>query len=144
MSRAAVYDALAGNDALNELGITEDSVFANYSLDESPVTNGPFLILRWENEDRPVFSDPNQSVVKNTRNLTVWAHIPAVLSTDFNRLDAILNSVDDALVPMVHVAGEDGEVVTSVRAFGRSSDFKDEGFKTISRNATYQILSRKG
>lgn len=143
MSRAAIYDALTTDHALSHLGINDDTVFANYSLDEPPLDTGPFLILRWENQDSPVFFDPSKNVVPNTRNLTVWAHYPMSLSTDFNKLDAILDSVDAVLSKMEQVKGLDGETVTSVRVFGRSSDFKDEAFQTISRNALYQVLSRK-
>ena len=34
MSRAAIFDAITGDTALNLLGITEDSVFQNFSLEE--------------------------------------------------------------------------------------------------------------
>lgn len=139
-----MYDAIVNDEGLNALGIDGDTVFANYSLDEPPTDSSPFLILRWENEDAPVIVDPALPVVKNTRLLTIWAHYPVAVSTDFNRIDAILDGVEDVLRPMEHVEGEDGETLTCVRVFGRSPDFKDDGFQTISRNAIYQVLSRKG
>lgn len=144
MSRAAVYDALSESSELNQLGITEGTLFANWSLEEPPYHDGPFAILRWESEPSPAMFDVDQPVVKNVRQLTVWVHYPIALSTDFNRIDSILNSMDSVMAGLEHSVGSDGETVTCVRPFGRSPDFKDESFQTISRNAVYQVLSRKG
>lgn len=139
-----MYDALAADTSLNQLGITEGTLFANWSLDEPPMHEGPFAILRWESEPSPAMFDADQPVVKNVRQLTVWVHYPVSLSTDFNHIDSILDSVDAVMVGLQHQKGEDGETVTCVRVFGRSPDFKDDSFQTISRNAVYQVLSRKG
>lgn len=142
MSRAAIYSAISSDDALNDLGIDEDSLFTNYSMDEKPLESGPFVILRWEDQKPPVFSDVDQPITKSARTLTVWAHYPVESSTDFTRVDAILNRIDEVLRVLEQVSGDDGEIVTLVTVFGRSGDLHDEAFKTISRNARYEVLSR--
>lgn len=138
MSRAAIFDAITGDTALNLLGITEDSVFQNFSLEERPIATGPFIILRWGDSDRPQFGD-----VKNPVRLTLWVHYPLEESTDFTRLDNILDACDATLSSVEDVDGTDGYAVTCVRATGRSGDFKDDGFQTISKNAGYEVLARK-
>lgn len=137
MSRAAIFQALAHDSALNLLGITEDSIFPNYSLDERPVNDGPFLILRWGAGNGRFWDS-----VKSPRGLNVWAHYPVEVTTDHVEVDKVLNRVDSVLLSLEQVSGEDGETLTSVRSTGSSPDMKDEGFQTISRYNSYDILSR--
>ncbi len=138
MSRNAVYQALVNDPVLNSMGIDETTVFVNYSLDKKPDCTGPFIVLRWENEDQSPFER-----VRSPRVLTIWVHYPLELGPNFRMIDARLDAIDDVLLAMEHVAGADGETVTCIRQTGRSGDLKDEGFQTIVRNVGYQILSRK-
>lgn len=138
MSRAAVFTVLTEDEDLNDLGINEDSVFPNYSLDECPVADGPFLILKWEGQEANPFGKVKSPVV-----LTIWAHYPADVSEDFADLDLLLDAVDAALETLDDTEGEDGYTVTCVRATGRGGDLKDEGFHTIAKNSAYEVLSRK-
>lgn len=138
MSRAAVFEALTNDLTLNSLGIDSTTVFINYSLDEKPSVVGPFVILRWGNEDSPPFGD-----VRAPRDLTIWVHYPLELGPNFMMIDTRLDAIDDVLKNMEHVVGSDGQTVTCVRRTGRSGDLKDEGFQTICRNSAYQVLSRK-
>ena len=144
MSRAAVFDALSGDTALNALGISEDTIFPNFSSDTRPVGNGAFLILRWEESTlySQTYTGMQNGLNRAPRVLTVWAHIPIEVSTDFVRIDQILDSVDEVLLPMEHVEGSDGMTVTCIRPSGKSADQKDEGYNTITRNAAYGVLSR--
>jgi hypothetical protein len=137
MSRAAVFEALVNDSVLNGLGINENSVFHNYSLEERPIAFGPFIILRWGDTDRPPWAG-----VKAPVRLVLWAHLPLEVTTDFSRLEKILDACDNALKSVEDVSGSDGYTVTCVRATGRSGDFKDDGFQTISKNSGYEVLSR--
>ena len=138
MSRAAIFDAITTDTALNALGITADSVYHNYSLEERPIAAGPFIIFRWgETDSAPV---PG---VKSPVRLTVWAHWPLEETNDFSRIDGILDACDSVMDSVTNKSGADGYTVTCVRLNGRSSDLKDDGFQTISRNAVYEVLSRK-
>lgn len=138
MSRAAVFTVLSEDEDLNTLGITEDSIFPNYSLDVSPRDDGPFLILRWEGQEANPFEN-----VKSPMILTIWAHYPIAVSEDFADLDVLLDDVDAALDTLDDTDGDDGYTVTCVRATGRGGDLKDESFQTITKNSAYQILSRR-
>lgn len=137
MSRNAIYQALINDPTLNSMGIDDTTVFVNYGLDRKPSVLGPFVILRWENEEQNPFGD-----VRSPRILTVWVHYPLELGPNFLMIDSRLDAIDKVLLNLEHVAGVDGQTVTCVRATGRSGDLKDEGFQTIVRNAGYQVLSR--
>lgn len=138
MSRTAVFEALIGDEDLNDLGIDEDSVFHNYTLEERPVSHGPFMILRWGDSDRSPFIG-----VKSPVRLTIWVHYPIEETNDFSKIDRLFDLCDVTLEKMNGEIGIDGYTVTCVRSTGRSGDLKDDGFQTISKNASYEVLSRK-
>lgn len=135
MSRAAVYQALCTDAELIQMGIDEDHVFPNYSMDGSP-SRQPFLILRWEEQRL------SGSVRRGPQRVTVWAHSPVEHSTDFNDLNRVLDRVKDVLEAMEQVEGEDGYVVTSVRFTGSGGDLKDTGYNTITKNSAFEVLCR--
>lgn len=144
MSRAAVFDALVNSAALNDLGIDENSVFHNYNLEQRPISYaGPFVILRWETSDPPVFRDSDAGDVKSPMRLTIWANYPVEMTNDFARLDNVLDLCDSALAGLRDTEGTDGYTVTHVRAMGRSSDLQDDGFQTITKNSGYEVLARR-
>lgn len=144
MSRTAVFEALTTSEELNMLGIDENSVFHNYSLEQRPISHlGPFLILRWDAQDAPVFRDSDTGDVKSALRLTIWANFPLEMTTDYSRLDNVLDLCDDALVHLQDTDGIDGYTVSAVRCMGRSADFKDDGFQTISKNSGYEVLARR-
>lgn len=138
MSRAAVFDAICGNEDLNSIGIDEHSVFQNYTLEERPIDAGPFIILRWGEVDRPPFSG-----VKSPVRLTLWMHWPLEETNDFSKIDKALDICDSVLSDLSSTSGVDGYTVTDVRPTGRSGDLKDDGFQTITKNAGYEVLSRR-
>ena len=148
MSRAVVYDAIVNDSELNALGITSDTVFPNYANDKRPTDTGPFIIIRWESQpylgaSRLGGFGSGSGMGRGARDMTVWVHIPKEQSTDFTRIDAILDRLDDILTPLEHEAGADGYTLTCVRPTGRGGDNRDDGFDTIVRNAAYKILSRR-
>jgi hypothetical protein len=141
MSQAVIFDTLTQDDALNDLGIDDKSVFPNYSFTERPrSTKGVFIILRWEEE--PVAF----SRVRGPRVLTIWVH--SVIENgigDFTPINQILDAVDDAILDpaLQDTVGTDGYTLTCVRATGRGGDMEDDGFKTLTRNSAYEVLARR-
>lgn len=148
MSRDAVYRAIVDDEELNELGINVSTVFPNYASDDRPSDSGLFLILRWESQPYLGASTlggfgSGTGMGRGARDLTIWAHLPKEESSDFTRLDAVLDRLDELFREMEHVAGADGYTLTCIRPTGRSSDFRDNGFDTITRNAGYKVLARR-
>lgn len=138
MSRAAIYNTIIADEYLNSIGIDGHSVFHNYTLEERPIDSGPFIILRWGEVDRPPFNG-----VKSPVRLTLWMHWPLEETNDFSKIDKAFDVCDSILSDLNGVAGVDDYTVTSVRATGRSGDLKDDGFQTITKNAGYEVLSRR-
>lgn len=141
--RDSVYRALVDDSNLNSLGIASGTVFPNYSMDQRPVEGGAFIILRWE--DQPFLGTGTmrgRRRGKGGRNITIWVHIPKSESSDFTKIDAIHDRVEEVLTSMEHSPGTDGYTVTCIEATGRGGDLRDDGFDTITRNAGYRVLSR--
>jgi hypothetical protein len=133
-ARAAVYSLLATDGTLQSLGVPYGNIWPAQALDTAP-RHSRFLILRWE-EMSIAFKGKGQQEI-----LTIWAHCPREISTDFVPLLAILNRVTEILSSATHVSGADG-VLTCVKYNGMSGDFNDEGYKTITKNAAYTVVSR--
>ena len=138
MSRAAFYDALVGDSTLNSYGVNSDTVFHSWSSEQRPSDTTPFVILRWEDEGKPIWQSEPQ---RGPRNLTLWVHCPLAITNDFNRLTAVLDRIDKVVTELRDVAGNDGYTLSFVQLGGRSPDLVDDGFETITRNASYQIYS---
>jgi hypothetical protein len=136
MSRAAIQDALLADQRLIDIGLDINSVLVNYDGEQRP-NDIVFLVLRYENED--YIPDVNRSI----KHLTVWVHMYKKYSSDFVKIDKILDILDDILGNMVHVPGLDGYTLTLAEPEGRSRDLRDDVYETICRNASYRILSRQ-
>lgn len=138
MSRAAFFEAISTHSRLNDLGLTEDTIFHNYSSEERPSDTTPFIILRWGSNERPPFQK-----VKAPEHLTLWVHWPADLTNDYTKLITILDEIDDVAGDLRDLPGTDGYTLSFVEIGGRSGDFHDTGFNTITKNANYQLHSQR-
>ncbi len=140
MSRAAFFTSITSDDDLNDLGINDNTVFHNYSLEERPVDNGPFVILRWgEDAGLSWGSEKLRAPVQ----LVAWVHYPIKLTNDYGKLVNILDKMDDLIFDMRDVAGVDGYTLSFVKIGGRSADLLDDGFETIVKTASYEVHSRR-
>jgi hypothetical protein len=146
MSRAAFFDALAQDEWLNSIGVKDDpdmpTLCQNYSSEERPSNGKPFVILRWNGQARPPWQDPD-APTKSPDTVTVWAHWPKELSNDYNDVIKILDRVDDIVRLLRDVNGSDGYTLNFVTIGSRSGDFLDNGFNTISKNANYEVHTRR-
>jgi hypothetical protein len=136
LSRAAVFKAISEDPTLNLLDITADTVFPNWASKTRPSDTTPFIILRWQEETKEINMD-------GPRMLDVWVHIPMEISSDYGRLDEILYFVTKALRALIQKPGEDGFTVTQIIEHGKSADFYDNAYDTISRNASFGVLSHE-
>lgn len=139
MARAAVLELLRGDATLAGLGGPGFVVQAGYSYDQRPNDQGAFIVLMWRHTD---FDDSIQANAE--QHLDLYVHIPVAVSTDFGRIDDILDRVDTifAAVPDAPpIVGGDGRQLNFVGFEGRSMDITDEGYQTICRYASYLTLS---
>lgn len=139
MSRSAIIEALYEDSGLTSLGVEQDSILQGQGLLERPTDRSPFILLNWQEQAQNPFGN-----VKAPRTLVVWVHYPSEVTNDYSKIDSILDRVENVLVGLEDVSGDDGHSVTCVRSTGRSSDLKDEGLQTFCRYAAFQVLSRKG
>ena len=138
MSRAAVLAKLRADTTLNTL-VPQKNIITNFSGDGRPDqfdSNFGFIVLRWGSQN-PLMKN------RGPRDLTVWAHYPVEKSDDYSKVDAILLQAEKTLLAIEDEPGGDGFSVTLIEsAGGWSPDLRDEAFKTIVRNAAYNVLSR--
>ena len=141
MSRAGILGVLRNNAALTAK-VPSNNIYPNYSRDERP-DSGPFVILRWHETTNfsPIFSGLTNGLDRAPRTLSIQVHIPVEVSTDFDEVDQILDLIDAAIVPLEHHPDGYGKTITCVKKSGRGRDLFDEGYNTITREATYGVLT---
>lgn len=139
MARAAVLSLLRGDTELATLGGTGFVVQAGFSYDQRPNDAGAFIVIMWRHTD---FDDGVQSNAE--RHFDLYVHIPVKVSTDFGRIDNILDQVDKIFAAVQDgppVVGGDGVQLDYVGFEGRGMDMTDDGYQTICRQASYMALS---
>lgn len=127
-ARAAVYSLLSTDPVLEDLGF--EKVYASNSID-SP-DEYKFLVIRWE--ERTFFTPEH-----GPQSMTVWAH---TRDRDYGDIDRALQRVRELLTSAIHLAGDDGWVLTQADWSGDSSDLVDDGFHTLTRNSSFRTVSR--
>ena len=135
MSRVIVFDRLAADSELQNMGINGDRIFPTHSVDGTPA-NGLFLILRWEEQSVRLRSEDD---ARGPVILTVWAHRKRAESSNFNELKGVLKRVKTILLSLYDVR-EGAERLTSVRYSGASGDLVDGGYDTITCNMAFEVL----
>lgn len=138
MSRTAFFELLVTDVTLNALGINRDTVFHNWTLEQRPTDSTPFIVLQWGGNDRILWQSHRPA-----EQLKLWVHWPVEFSNDHTKLNAILDAIDAATKQMHDTPGSDGYTLSFVDIGGRSGDFLDDGFNTISKNATYELHQRR-
>lgn len=135
MSHAAVYSLLVGDTQLSAQGIQASTVFASNAMDSLP-RESPSIILHWGPRDNKwgLRDSPGKTL------LTVWVHDRG---GSYDRINVILKRVRQILSSSFHVVGSDGETLTQADWRGDSDDLKDDGYKTITKNSLYEIVSRE-
>lgn len=133
---SAVYRAICTDSRLNAMGIDGANVFSDYAA-ESVRRDGMTVILRWGNQAYRRETQAGPTV------LTVWVHQPVELGTDFLEIDKAHFYIRETLTDLTQEVGEDYIRVTSVDFTGLGGAMEDPGFKTITKNAGYNVLLRQ-
>jgi hypothetical protein len=137
MSRAAVYDAILADPDLQALGFDRSSVLVNYDGDQRP-TDTMFMVLSWGNEGAGIQGDDVFSIP--TKVLNIWVHMYKNFSTDFVRIDSVMDILDATLGGMINVDGADGYTLSQAIPNTRSRDLRDDSYQTLCRSTSYKII----
>lgn len=141
MSRAVVYNALVNSSALQTLGFDGDHILANYDGEQRPnvsfnAATPYFMVLRWGGQR----FDPR--MYRGPRFFDIWIHLAREISTDYDRIDSVIEILDPLLTGIVDTPGADGMSVTTIEVVSRSMDIQDPIYNTICRSASYKMIAR--
>jgi hypothetical protein len=131
-----IYQGLANDSQLTTLLGGAGRIIESQSVDKRPYADGFFLTVSFEE----MLMSGVSAISKGPRTMTIAVHHPFDIDRDFATLTSILNRVDELLLPLEGVAGSDGLHITAIRRQGRGGNQVDEGWKTITRTATYGVL----
>lgn len=142
MARDAVLTLLREDATLAGLGGTGFVVVPNHEADQIPNTRGAFIVIVWgETEFAEEILDNGPS------DFDLYVHIPVAVSTDYVRIDKLIDRCDEILRAVEEtnggVTGGDDRCLTFVGLAGRGPDVTDTTYKTICRRASYMALSHK-
>jgi hypothetical protein len=139
MMPSALYELLADDseltDMIGEAPEGGPAIFELQSVDERPIHDNYFIIFDFQ---ETVMAFGGQHMGEQT--FQIWVHIPLDVEREYNDINAIFNRIDDLLLPIEHVTGDDGIRVTMVRRYARSKNTIDPGWDTATRNALYGVL----
>lgn len=144
MIPVAIFEALAEDEALNDLGINGNRIFELQSInqDETPDTSTYLIILDMQESTvfAATYAGMGTGIPKAPRVLELSVHISWDVSRDYEPIDHILNQADRILLAFEHVTGSDGVRITCIAKQGRSRNLQDDGWRTTTRRATYSVL----
>ena len=136
MMPSVIYELLAADEQLEDLGITSDRIVESQSVDSRPFNDGFFVTISFEE----LIMSAVTIIARGPRTMTVAVHQNWDTGRDYRPIDKILNRIDQLLLPIEQAIGSDGVRVSKVMRQGRSANMADEGWKTITRTATYGVL----
>jgi hypothetical protein len=136
MMPSIIYELLAQDQALNSLGITSSRIIESQSLDSRPFNDGYFVTVSFQELTMSTVS----VIARGPRVVTIAVHRSWEIDRQYRPIDKILNRIDQILLPIENAIGTDGVRVSKVMRQGRSANMADEGWKTITRTATYGVL----
>lgn len=133
MSRTLVYQILHADallttaGSLGALGVLPTAIGAAESVD-SPKSH-PFLTMRWGTLSKGVGATHVQFV-------DIWAHNK---DRDYLLIDTILERVKDLLENVEAAQAPEGWI-TRIEWQSGSSDLRDDGYDTVTRNSTFKVV----
>lgn len=138
-----IHQRISQDSILNsQFGINESRVLELQSVDSRPFDNGYYIIVNWQESTiySQTYTGMQNGIARAPRVMTLWVHTPMDRSRDYRPIDKILNRIDATLLTIEQQSGSDGVRVTCIDKQGRSGNLIDDGWKTITRNATYGVL----
>lgn len=138
MMPSVLYELLANDSELADLLGDGNRIFELQSVDERPIDGGYFVIFDMQETVIGIQSGDAPHLGEQT--FQIWVHTPLDEEREYNDINAILNRIDELLLPIEHVTGDDGIRVTGVRLYSRSKNTRDPGWDTITRFGLYGVL----
>lgn len=136
MRPMALFELLDGNSELEALGVNADRMKEAESVDNRWVDDGYFLTLSMAE----ILMSGVSALSRGPRTLEINVHHPWDDDRDYAPITQILNCIDRIYLPVENFEGSDGIRITGIRRIGRSKNQTDEGWRTITRQATYGVL----
>jgi len=133
-----IYQRLVNDSQLETLLGGSGRIHESQSVDKRVSDNGFFVLISFE---ETLLSAPSK-LSRGPRTITISVHRPWEIDRDYDSITAILNRIDELILPIEDESGTDGIRVTSIRrgSPARSANHSDEGYKTATRWATYGVL----
>lgn len=125
--RQWIFETLVSSSSLTAI-VNETSIFSAGAVTGRPDTT-PFIVIRLG------LTSPRVGDARECEG-SIWVHDDP---GSYDRIDNILNIIENVLdigpVPEIKAI--------SCEWTGRSSDFSDDVFQTITKNSTFNLISRK-
>lgn len=131
--REWVFDLLKVDPTLNDAGITEQTLYPNYSPDQARASDRRFLVLRWS-ETTPFMRTQTGRV-----RLELWAYDR---EPDFGGIETILRRSRELILPVAGLRLSGGTSIVEVEDNGEGPDFWDDGYNASARNWNCTITRR--
>jgi hypothetical protein len=137
MMPSGIWELLNGDSELESLGLPGNRIIESQSVDERPFDDGFFATIAFE-ERR--FSTAAFSLRRGPRATTIAVHTPDEGSRDYAPINTILERITKVLSAIDQYAGIDNMEITEISIWSESANLVDEGYRTLTRYATYGVL----
>lgn len=131
-----LYSSINSDATLTTLLGGPGRILESQSVDARPKDDGYFLTLSFSE----TLMSSVSAISKGPRTLEVNVHHPMDIDRDYAKIDKIINRIDVIYLGMENFSGSDNVRITKIRRIGRSGNDVDEGWRTITRQATYGVL----
>lgn len=134
MMPSGVYEILS-ESLLDVYGITPDRIIESQSVDTRPFNDGYFITVAFEER----LLSATSAIRRGPRTMTIAVHTPDETTRDYGPINVILSLVTEALSEVENYLGQDGMEISEIALTGESGNLVDEGYKTLTRFATYRV-----
>lgn len=128
-TRTLLRDTVVADDEIIEL-VPKDRWTSGRSFDEANLPDRPFAVIRW--------GVVNPGMGGMTRRLvTFWIHSEP---GSYETIDSVLSRLKAILDGTVHLTDGQGNWLSSIEWQSDSGDLYDPGYRTNTKNSTYEII----
>ncbi len=133
--RSLIYTALAEDAALAD-NFHVGKVLVNNQFTEVP-HDRKFLVIKYNNQVLR-----SRGFGRGPVEVQVWCHVPVELGRDYVNIENTLHEVKIIMFALADEADAEWRI-TDVRFNGLSGDLHDEGFGTLVKHASFEVLAHR-